>query len=156
MKPKGAKQKMNPENIKTMISPDRALIGAWLIALVSTLGALFLGEVMGRTPCVLCWYQRIAMFPLAVILGIACYLSDLNVRRYALPLAIAGGSIAFWHSLLFAGFISEAIQPCTQNGPSCSGKDQVLFGYLPLPYLSLAAFSLISLLLFLSVKKEQK
>ncbi len=147
---------MHPEQPKTMLSPDNALIGAWLIALVSTLGALFLGEVMGRTPCVLCWYQRIAMFPLAVVLGIACYLSDLNVRRYALPLAIGGGAIALWHSLLFAGFISEAIQPCTQTGPSCSGEDQVLFGYLPLPYLSLAAFGLISLLLFLSVKKEQK
>ena len=147
---------MYPEQFRSMLSPDKALIGAWLIALVSTLGALFLGEVMGRTPCVLCWYQRIAMFPLAVVLGIACYLSDLNVRRYALPLAIAGGTIAFWHSLLFAGFISEAIQPCTLNGPSCSGEDQVLFGYLPLPYLSLAAFCLISLLLFLSVKKEQK
>lgn len=146
---------MNRENIKTMISPDRALIGAWLIALVSTLGALFIGEVMGRTPCVLCWYQRIAMFPLAVVLGVACYLSDLNVRRYALPLAIGGGAIALWHSLLFAGFISEAIQPCTQTGPSCSGEDQVLFGYLPLPYLSLAAFSLISLLLFLSVKRNK-
>lgn len=146
---------MNPENIKTMISPDRALVGAWLIALVSTLGALFIGEVMGRTPCVLCWYQRIAMFPLAFVLGVACYLSDLNVRRYALPLAIGGGAIALWHSLLFAGFISEAIQPCTQTGPSCSGEDQVLFGYLPLPYLSLAAFSLISLLLFLSVKRNK-
>ena len=96
------------------------------------------------------------MFPLAVVLGIACYQSDLNVRCYALPLAIAGGSIAFWHSLLFAGFISEAIQPCTQNGPSCSGEDQVLFGYLPLPYLSLAAFCLILLLLFLSTNKERK
>lgn len=147
---------MSPENIKTMISPDRALIGAWLIALVSTLGALFIGEVMGRTPCVLCWYQRVAMFPLAVILGVASYLSDLNVRRYALPLAIGGGAIALWHSLLFAGVISETIQPCTQTGPSCSGEDQVLFGSLPLPYLSLAAFCLISLLLFLSAKKERK
>lgn len=147
---------MSPKQATTMISPDNALIGAWLIALAATLGAVFIGEVMGRTPCVLCWYQRIAMFPLAVVLGIACYLSDLNVRRYALPLAIAGGAIAFWHSLLFAGFISEAIQPCTQNGPSCSGEDQVLFGYLPLPYLSLAAFCLISVLLFLSTKKGRK
>lgn len=45
---------MHPEQPKTLLSPDNALIGAWLIALVSTLGALFLGEVMGRTPCVLC------------------------------------------------------------------------------------------------------
>lgn len=147
---------MSLENVKTLIPPDRALIGAWLIALVSTLGAIFIGEVMGRTPCVLCWYQRIAMFPLAVILGVACYLSDLNVRRYALPLAIGGGAIALWHSLLFAGIISEPLRPCILNGPSCSGKDQVLFGALPLPYLSLVAFCLVSLLLFLSTKKERK
>lgn len=147
---------MKSEPTKSFDLQSNALVGAWLIALISTLSALFIGEVMGRTPCVLCWYQRIAMFPLAVVLGIACCLSDLDVRRYALPLAIAGGAIAFWHSLLFAGFISESIQPCTQNGPSCSGEDQVLFGYLPLPYLSLAAFCLISLLLFLSKKEEQK
>ena len=85
---------MYPEQFRSMLSPDKALIGAWLIALVSTLGALFLGEVMGRTPCVLCWYQRIAMFPLAVVLGIACYLSDLNVRRYALP------SVSYTHLTL--------------------------------------------------------
>ena len=42
---------------------------AWLLALVATAGALFLGEVMGKTPCVLCWYQRIAMFPLVLVLG---------------------------------------------------------------------------------------
>ena len=147
---------MKSERTKPFDLRSNALIGAWLIALISTLSALFIGEVMGRNPCVLCWYQRVAMFPFAVVLGIACYLSDLDVRRYALPLAIAGGAIAFWHSLLFAGFVSEAIQPCTQNGPSCSGEDQVLFGYLPLPYISLAAFCLISLLLFLSTKKERK
>ena len=82
------------------------------------------------------------MFPLAVVLGIACYLSDHDVRRYALPLAIAGGAIAFWHSLLFAGVISEAIQPCTQNGPSCSGEDQVLFRIFT------ASVSLVSGILF--------
>ena len=96
------------------------------------------------------------MFPLAVILGIACYFSDFDARRYALPLAIGGGAIALWHSLLFVGLISETIQPCILNGPSCSGEDQVLFGTLPLPFLSLAAFCLISFLLFLSVEKERR
>lgn len=77
-----------------MIKNKDALYLAWLIALVSTLGALFIGEVMGKTPCVLCWYQRIAMFPLALILGIAVFLSDFSVRRYVLPLATIGGLIA--------------------------------------------------------------
>ncbi len=58
---------------------------AWLLALTATAAALFLGEVMGMTPCVLCWYQRIAMFPLVIVLGIACYESDRRGAVYALP-----------------------------------------------------------------------
>jgi disulfide bond formation protein DsbB len=61
---------------------------AWLMASVSTLGALFLGEVMGYTPCVLCWYQRIAMFPLVLILAAGLFPLDRRVVRYALPLAL--------------------------------------------------------------------
>ena len=131
-----------------------ALYLAWLVALVSTLGALFIGEIMGRTPCILCWYQRIAMFPLTIILAIACYTSDISVRRYALPLAIIGGAIAFWHSLLFVGIVPETIQPCTRGGPSCAGEDQTLFGFLPLPLLSFGAFAAIVLLLTVPFKKE--
>ena len=127
---------------------------AWLIALAATLGALFIGEVMGRTPCVLCWYQRIAMFPMALILGFACFRIDHGVRLYVIPLALIGALIAFWHSLLFAGIIPEPMQPCERNGPSCSGEDQVLFGVLPLPYLSVFAFSAIILLLTVPYRKR--
>jgi disulfide bond formation protein DsbB len=70
------------------------LFAAWVIALVATLGALFIGEVMGQTPCVLCWHQRIFMFPLAVLLAIACFRSDPGIWRYALPLAAIGWLIA--------------------------------------------------------------
>ena len=65
---------------------------SWLIALVSTLGALFLGEVMGMAPCVLCWYQRIAMFPLVIILGVGLLPFDYRSVRYALPLAVTGSA----------------------------------------------------------------
>lgn len=124
-----------------------ALSLAWIVALVSTLGALFIGEVMGQTPCVLCWYQRIAMFPLALILGIAAYLEDTTVRRYVLPISIGGGLIALWHSLLFIGIVPEKIQPCEVGGASCAGADQTVFGIIPLPFLSLAAFAAITFLL---------
>lgn len=130
------------------------LFAAWLLAVTATLGALFIGEVMGRTPCVLCWYQRIAMFPLALFLGLACLRSDHAIRRYVIPLASIGGLIALWHSLLFAGIIPEPIQPCERDGPSCSGEDQVLFGILPLPYLSLFTFIAIALLLAFPYKKR--
>lgn len=132
-----------------------ALLLAWTIALVSTLGALFIGEVMERTPCVLCWYQRIAMFPLSLILGIAAYLSDLTIRRYVLPIAAIGGLVALWHSLLFAGIVPAPIQPCSLGGPSCTSDEQMLFEVVPLPFLSLAAFAAVFLLLTVPFRKVQ-
>ena len=59
-----------------------ALYIAWAIALAATLGALFIGEVLGQAPCHLCWYQRIAMFPLALILGLATLSGDLGTVSY--------------------------------------------------------------------------
>lgn len=135
----------------TLTTSDRrtsfaALYLAFAIALASTLGALFIGEVLGQTPCVLCWYQRIAMFPLALILGIGALTEDHSVRRYALPLALAGGAVAFWHSGLYAGLLPEAVAPCTREGPSCTDAAMTILG-LPIPYLSLAAFASIVLCL---------
>lgn len=69
---------------------------SWLVALVSTLGALFFSEVMDLEPCVLCWYQRIAMFPLVLILGAGAYTQDASSVKYAFPLAIAGWLVAFY------------------------------------------------------------
>lgn len=120
-----------------------ALLLAFLTALAATLGALFIGEVVGRMPCTLCWYQRIAMFPLVVILGIAAYRNDLTVRLPAALLALVGLGLAAWHSSLYAGIIQQAIAPCTKDGPSCTdAAAQTVLG-LPLPYLSLAAFAVI-------------
>jgi disulfide bond formation protein DsbB len=129
------------------------LFAAWLIALGSTLGALFIGEVMGKTPCLLCWYQRIFMIPLAVILGLACYAGDGGVWRYGLPLAGIGLVIAFYHNLLFWGVIPEDIQPCTRSGPSCSSADLNLVGFIPIPLLSLGAFVALTVL-FLIIRRR--
>jgi disulfide bond formation protein DsbB len=123
------------------------LLLAWLLALGSTLVVLFVGEVMGQEPCVLCWFQRAFMFPLAIILAIACYRSDFAVWRYALPLAIGGGLVALGHSLLYAGLFPQPIVPCTATGPSCTDAGMTLFGVVPLPLLALAAFMSISVLL---------
>jgi disulfide bond formation protein DsbB len=129
-------------------NPWGLLLAVWLLAMASTLAALFIGEVMGKTPCVLCWFQRICMFPLAVLLTIACYRSDFAVWIYALPLAVIGWAIALCHSLLFIGLIPEDLKPCSA-GTSCSGADMLIFGNLPLPLISLIAFSAIVLLLIL-------
>jgi len=126
---------------------------AWIVALGASLGALFLGEVMGQTPCVLCWHQRIAMFPLVLILGIAFIEDDERAVRYALPLSLIGAAIAAWHGLVYAGIIPESVQPCTRDSASCSGAAMTLFGFVPLPFLSLAAFAVIVVALIL-VKSE--
>ena len=132
--------------MKTGVSGELALFVAWAVALIATLSALFIGEVLGQTPCVLCWYQRAFMFPLAVMLGIAAWRVDFGIRIYAVPLAAIGGGIALWHLGLYVGLIPEAVQPCSQSGPSCTDENQLFLG-VPIPLLSLAAFVAIIFLL---------
>ncbi|UVE16523.1 disulfide bond formation protein B [Pseudomonas sp. LS44] len=129
--------------------PWGLLLLAWLLALFSTLAALFIGEVMGQAPCILCWFQRAFMFPLAVILAVACYRSDFDVWRYALPLAGIGALLALAHSLLYAGLIPQRIQPCSATGPSCSDANMTILGGIPLPLVALGVFVLIAILLII-------
>jgi len=128
---------------------------AWLIASVSTLGALFFGEVMQLPPCVLCWYQRIFMFPLVLILPIGLFPLDRKVVRYGLPLAVLGWLFAVFHLLLVAGVIPESIKPCTQGVP-CSQTVIEWFGFVTIPLLSAVAFSVIVALFVLTYFRSSK
>jgi disulfide bond formation protein DsbB len=131
------------------------VFGAWLVASVSTLGALFFGEVMQLPPCVLCWYQRIFMFPLALILPIGLFPFDRKVVRYALSLAVPGWLFAVFHLLLVAGVIPESIKPCTQGVP-CSETVIEWFGFLTIPLLSAVAFSTIIALLIVAHSRSSR
>jgi disulfide bond formation protein DsbB len=131
------------------------IFAAWLIATISTLGALFFGEVMHLPPCVLCWYQRIAMFPLVLILPAGLFPFDPKVVRYALPLAAIGWGFAVFHMLLIAGVIPESIKPCTQGVP-CSEKVIEWFGFVTIPLLSVLAFSAIVVLLVVTLIRGAK
>ena len=134
------------------LSGDRALGLAWTIALVASLVVLFVGEVLGQTPCVLCWFQRAFMFPLAMVLGLGLWWQDRRVGRYGVALAVGGGAVALWHLGLYVGLIPEDVQPCTATGPSCTDDGQLLFG-IPLPLLAFVAFVLIAALSTLSLKE---
>jgi disulfide bond formation protein DsbB len=128
---------------------DRAwmmLFAAWLIATIAMLTALFFSEVMRLPPCVLCWYQRICMFPLVLLLPLGMFPFDLRVVRYTLPLAAIGLLVALFHVLLVHGWIPEGIQPCRQGLP-CDKNPIEWFGFLGIPDLSLAAFAAITALL---------
>ncbi len=122
---------------------------AWLIAAASTMTSLFFSEIMLLEPCVLCWYQRICIFPLAIILLVGLYPLRQDVIKYALPFAVIGLGFTLYHIALFYGFIPEGLKPCTQGIP-CDDDSMVLFGFLPIPLLSLAAFSAIITLLLLA------
>ena len=122
------------------------VFGAWLVAATSTLGALFLSDVMQLPPCSLCWYQRIFMFSLAVVLAAGLFPLDRGVARYGLPLAALGWLFAGFHQLLIAGVIPRDLEPCTQGVP-CSEVTIAWFGFVTIPTLSLLAFSAILVLL---------
>ena len=92
--------------------------GAFAMALVATLGSLFLSEILKLPPCVLCWYQRVLMYPLAFIIGIGILRGDKKLYQYVLPLASIGWLIALYHSLLQWKIIPESAAPCVQ-GISC-------------------------------------
>lgn len=130
----------------------RALYAAWAVALGSSLGAVFIGEVMGQAPCFLCWVQRSLMFPLAIVLAIACWRDDPGVWRYGLPLAGLGAAVAAFHGLQYLGLVPGPIVPCGA-GPSCTGADMSIMGGLPIPLLSLGAFVSISIL-FLFIQRR--
>lgn len=131
------------------------VFAAWLIAACATLGALFFGEVMKVPTCSLCWYQRIFMFPLVLILPIGLFPYDPSIVRYALPLATIGWTIALFHVLLVHGYIPESVQPCSQGVP-CSQTFVQYFGFVTIPLLALAAFSFLIALLAAAHYKSKK
>lgn len=129
------------------------VFGAWLLATIGTLGSLFFSEIMDFAPCSLCWYQRIFMYPLVVVLGVGFFPYDRGVVRYSVPLAVGGWLVAAYHTLLYEGVIPDSASPCSQ-GVSCGTEYIELFGFLSIPALSLLAFSAILALLLPLTRKQ--
>lgn len=128
-----------------------ALLGAWSIALIGTVGSLFLSEVMQYPPCALCWYQRIALYPLVFVIGTGLVLNDRRVTAYALPLAILGLGVSVYHNLLYYGFVAEELAPCTEGIP-CNAIQLELLGFVTIPLMSLASFLAVTVFLIIYSK----
>ena len=120
---------------------------AWVIALVAMLGSLYFSEFAGIQPCILCWYQRIAMYPLVAVVGVGILRKDRALWTYALPLSIIGTGVAFYHNLLQWHVISETLAPCTL-GVSCVTRTVIALDFITIPLLSLGAFVLITAFMF--------
>lgn len=121
---------------------------AWVIALAATLGSLFWSEILQVEPCPLCWYQRICLFPLSVMLGIAAYRQERTIALYALPLVIVGALIALYQFLIQNFQLSS--HGCRENALCTQGT--IFLNWISLPVLSLVAFLLLGILLFASRK----
>jgi disulfide bond formation protein DsbB len=129
------------------------LFAAWIVAAVATAGSLFFSSVLDFAPCLLCWYQRICLFPLVVLLARALFPLDRGVVRYALPLVAIGWLIAAYHNLVYAGVVPESLQPC-RSGVSCSERHLALLGFVSIPLLSLLAFTSLAALLAVVARRR--
>ena len=137
--------------IRARLTP-LALTAAWGVALLATAGSLYFSEIANYTPCTLCWYQRIAMYPLVLILLIAVVRRDTSVRIYAIPVAAVGAAIATYHYLLewfpqIDTGTCSAVIPCTQVWFR-------EFGFVSMPLLALVAFGLVITFLLIPTRSK--
>jgi disulfide bond formation protein DsbB len=134
--------------MKTTNKPiDQFLFVGWAASVIATLGSLYFSEIMKFIPCELCWFQRIFMYPLAVILGIAVVKKDYRISLYSMVLPGIGGTISIYHYLIQKvpffkeHSISCGMIPCT---------DQYInwLGFITIPFLALVAFIIIFVVSF--------
>lgn len=128
---------------------------AWFISLVATLGSLYFSEVMGFIPCTLCWYQRILMYTLPVLLGIALYRNDTKIVIYTIFQTVLGFGFGLYHVLLQHTNLFEHVKTCSVDVP-CTTLFINWFGFITIPLLSMTAFLLIGILSVLILRENKK
>ncbi|HET8740159.1 MAG TPA: disulfide oxidoreductase [Acidimicrobiia bacterium] len=134
----------------TLLS-GKAIWLAWIVATVCTIGSLIYSEVIHFEPCRLCWFQRIAMYPMAVILLIGAIRRDYAVKYYALPLAFLGLATSTYHYLIQ---VFPSLEGGSCGAVSCSARYVEIFGFISIPFMAGCGFILISVLLGLYVNKN--
>lgn len=135
-----------------MTASNQKMLLAWLIALTGTLGSLYLSDIRGFVPCLLCWYQRIALYPLVVILPIGILRHDTNAAVYTLPLVIIGAGVAFYQNLLVWHLV-PASGWCGALGDCANGYIN-WWGFISIPLLSLATFIFLIILLVMVSRRR--
>ncbi len=131
----------------------RTLVGvAALLAVAATLGSLYLSEIAHLEPCRWCWFQRIAMYPLAAVLLIGLIFRDRAVYRYGLPMCLAGAAMSTWHYLLQHFPDLEGATTCSITSP-CAVRYAWEFGFVSIPYMAGSVFVLVGVLLNMSRRR---
>jgi disulfide bond formation protein DsbB len=126
-----------------------ALTLAWVIALVTTLGSLYYSKVLEYVPCELCWYQRVCIYPFAVILGIAAWRRDAGIRVYAIPVFAIGMVISVYHAWIQAYPPDGGTSFCTADVP-CTTPYVWELGFVSLPFMALSAMVAMTVLLLVA------
>ncbi|MEP7048290.1 MAG: disulfide bond formation protein B [Ilumatobacteraceae bacterium] len=116
------------------------LWAGWLVAATTTAGSLYYSLGAGFVPCELCWYQRIGVYPLTIVLFVAAWRRDAQVWRYVVPVSVVGAVIAAYHAQLQA--FPKQTTFCSLNNP-CTTRYVWEFGFVSMPLMSLAAFCAI-------------
>ena len=125
-----------------------ALQVAWIVAVLATFGSLYLQFGEQLNPCEFCWFQRICMYPLSLLLGIAAFRGDIQVaKRYFMGLAVVGAGLAVYHYQLER--VPGEPTVCGTAVP-CNVAVINVFGFISVPFLSMAAFLLITALLLMA------
>ncbi|MEX1043071.1 MAG: disulfide bond formation protein B [Acidimicrobiia bacterium] len=122
---------------------------ALLVATAATAGSLLYSEYFGFEPCQLCWYQRIAMYPLVIVLAVGWLHQDRTVVRYAVPPALIGAGISVWH-LVNQWVLTDS---ACDVGASCAIRYVTEFGFVTIPFMALSGFIAIVGVLY-SVRKQ--
>lgn len=146
---------MNSPEKSVFASGKIYLYVAWFQALAATLGSLLFSEILHFPPCVLCWYQRICMYPLVIILGLGILLKDRFVAYYAGLFIAIGWIISLYHNLLYYNILSESAAPCIA-GVSCTTKFIEVLGFVTIPFLSLTAFTIMGACMLLYWRAKQQ
>lgn len=128
------------------------IFAAWLLSFIATLGSLFFSEVMNYPPCVLCWYQRICMYPLVLIFLVGLLPLNRMVFKFSIPLVATGWAIGLYHNLLYYKILPKSAAPCAK-GISCTTTYIQWGGFITIPLLSFVAFTILLALLIIFYRK---
>ena len=126
---------------------NHPVIWGFSLALVASGSSLYLSETVGLVPCSLCWYQRIAMYPLVVLLGSAAVRRDIGVWRYGLPLSVIGLAISIYH-VTIQWKPTLDIGTCATGAP-CTGRYLSVFGFISIPTMAGSVFLALAALMLL-------
>jgi disulfide bond formation protein DsbB len=133
---------------------EQGLYLSFATALTAMLGSLYFSEIKEYMPCTYCWYQRILMYPLVLILGIAAVRKDYIQALYVLPLSLLGMGISTFHYLKQkTNWFAVTNDAC--GLVPCNIEYINVFGFITIPFLALTAFTLISVLQILIIRASR-